>query len=133
MLFHVRILTSKKEGCVIMGWREDVEENVRSGIVELLILQLLCERDMYGYEIRRFLDERTDGAFKMKEGSLYGPLYRMSSRGLISSHREMAGEKRFRMYYHIEETGKDYLTYGKEQMDFVFAGVRKLLEWKPED
>ena len=116
-----------------MGWREDVEENVRSGIVELLILQLLCERDMYGYEIRRFLDERTDSAFKMKEGSLYGPLYRMSSRGLISSHREMAGEKRFRMYYHIEDAGKDYLNYGKEQMDYVFAGVKKLLEWKSEE
>ena len=38
-----------------MKWQNDIYENVRSGLVELLILQLLCERDMYGYEIRQFL------------------------------------------------------------------------------
>lgn len=112
-----------------MEWKTDIEENVRSGIVELLILQLLCERDMYGYEIRQFLSQRTDHAYDMKEGSLYGPLYRMSSRNLISSHKEMAGAKRFRMYYHIEDEGRAYLEYGKEQIQFVFAGIMRLLNW----
>ena len=115
-----------------MEWKTDIEENVRSGIVELLILHLLCERDMYGYEIRQFLSQRTGGAYEMKEGSLYGPLYRMSSRGLISSYKKMAGEKRFRMYYRIEESGREYLAYGKEQIDFVFAGVMTLLNWKEQ-
>ena len=110
----------------LMKWQNDIYENVRSGLVELLILQLLCERDMYGYEIRQFLDDRTQGAFKLKEGSLYGPLYRMSSRNLVSSHKEMAGEKRFRMYYHIEPAGVEYLKYGKEQIDLVFGGVENL-------
>lgn len=115
-----------------MEWKSDIEENVRSGIVELLILQLLCERDMYGYEIKQFLEQRTNGAYEMKEGSLYGPLYRMSSRNLISSHKELAGEKRFRMYYHIEEPGREYLAYGKEQIDIVFDGIKTLLNWKEE-
>lgn len=34
-------------------WKNDIEENVRSGIVELLILQLLSETDMYGYQIKQ--------------------------------------------------------------------------------
>ena len=84
-----------------MEWKNDIDENVRSGIVELL----------------------------MKQASLYGPLYRMSSRGLISSHKEMAGEKRFRMYYHIEDKGREYLEYGKEQINLVFSGVMNLLNW----
>lgn len=108
-------------------WKKDIDENVRSGIVELLVLKLLCNKDMYGYEIRKTLFEKTNGAFDMKEASLYGPLYRMQSRGLISSHREMAGEKRFRMYYHIEDEGRAYLAYGLEQIDFVFGGVFALL------
>jgi len=111
-----------------MKWQNDIYENVRSGLVELLILQLLCERDMYGYEVRQYLNERTNGAFKLKEGSLYGPLYRMSSRNLVSTHKEMAGEKRFRMYYHIEPAGREYLEYGKEQIKFVFAGVENLFD-----
>lgn len=116
-----------------MKWKSDIEENVRSGLVELLILHLLGDRDMYGYEIRKMLAERTNGAFIMKDAALYGPLYRMASRGLISSHKEMAGEKRFRMYYHLEDYGKEYLAYGKEQIDFVFSGVMNLLNGKEID
>ena len=108
-------------------YHADIEENVRSGLVELLILHLLTEEDMYGYQIRQELEKRTGGAFVMKEGSLYGPLYRMSERKLISSHKEMAGEKRFRNYYHIEEVGREYLEYGRKQIEFVFAGVQMLL------
>ena len=116
-----------------MDWKNYIDENVRAGIVELLILHLLCERDMYGYEIRQTLSSRTNNAFIMREASLYGPLYRMASRGLISSHKEMAGEKRFRMYYHIEDYGREYLAYGEEQIRFVFGGVMNLLEWKARD
>lgn len=87
---------------------------------------------MYGYEIIRLLAERTNNSFIMKQASLYGPLYRMSSRGLISSHKETAGEKRFRMYYHIEDTGREYLDYGKEQINFVFSGVMNLLNWSKD-
>ena len=36
-------------------WKSDIEENTRSGIVELLILQLLSEEDMYGYQIKQKL------------------------------------------------------------------------------
>ena len=39
----------------------------------------------------------------------------------------MAGEKRFRNYYHIEKPGKEYLDYGKEQIKFVFSGVQMLM------
>ena len=41
----------------------------------------------------------------------------------------MAGEKRFRMYYHIEDKGREYLEYGKEQINLVFSGVMNLLNW----
>lgn len=116
-----------------MDWKKDIDENVRGGIVELLVLHLLCERDMYGYEIRQTLAKRTNMAYEMKEASLYGPLYRMSSRGLISSHKEMAGEKRFRMYYHIEDAGREYLAYGKEQIEYVFSGIMRLLNWEGDD
>ncbi len=116
-----------------MEWKKDIEENVRSGLVELLILNLLSERDMYGYEIRQMLAKRTNKAFDLKETALYGPLYRMSARNLITSHKEMAGEKRFRMYYHLEDQGKEYLKYGKEQIALVFDGIMSLMNWKAEE
>lgn len=113
-----------------MTWKESIDENVRLGIVELLILHMLSERDMYGYEIKEALATRTNYAFLIKEGSLYGPLYRMQSRGIITSRKEMVVNKRFRMYYSLTEHGREYLEYGKEQMKIVFAGVESLLNWK---
>ena len=113
-----------------MTWKESIDENVRLGIVELLILHMLSERDMYGYEIKEALATRTNNAFIIKEGSLYGPLYRMQSRGIITSRKEMVVNKRFRMYYMLTDHGREYLEYGKEQMKIVFAGVESLLNWK---
>ena len=113
-----------------MTWKDSIDENVRLGIVELLILHMLSERDMYGYEIKEELAVRTNNAFLIKEGSLYGPLYRMQSRGIITSRKEMVVNKRFRMYYMLTDHGREYLEYGKEQMKIVFAGVESLLSWK---
>ena len=87
---------------------------------------------MYGYEIRKALAQRTNNAFEMKEASLYGPLYRMSSRGLISSRKEVVNGKRFRVYYRIEDFGRQYLAYGIEQIRYVFSGVINLLDGKDE-
>ncbi len=116
-----------------MKWKKDIYENVRSGIVELLVLHLLRERDMYGYELRNTLAKRTNHAFDLKDVALYGPLYRMNSRGLVSSHRELVGERRFRVYYHIEEAGQKYLDYGEEQIQLVFSGIMNLFTWNEEE
>ena len=99
------------------------------GYVELLILKMLTEQDMYGYQIRQELERRTCGAFQIKEGSLYGPLYRMSERKLISAHKELVGEKRFRNYYTIEDSGREYLEFAVKEMEIVFAGIKSLFEW----
>ncbi len=114
-------------------WKATVDENLRMGFVELLILQMLTERDMYGYEIKKELSDRTNGAFQFVESSLYIPLLRMASRGLVSSRKEITVGKRFRTYYHIEEFGRKYLAYGKEQCKDLFVGITKLLNWEESD
>lgn len=111
-----------------MSWKDDVDENIKCGLIEVLILSLLSEEDMYGYRIRTELANRTNQTFIVKEGSLYGPLYRMQERKLISSRRELVGEKRFRNYYHIEESGKEYLEYAVKQFQIIFNGATHLIE-----
>ena len=86
-----------------MAWEDDIEENIKCGLVEFLILALLTTEDMYGYRIKTELAVRTNNAIIVKEGSLYGPLYRMEQRKLISSRKELVGEKRFRNYYQSDK------------------------------
>lgn len=120
-------------GSIHMKWKNDIDENVRSGIVELLILKLLSEEKMYGYQIKQELSKRTGGVFVIKEGSLYGPLYRMFERKLISSEKILVGEKRFRNYYCIEEAGHEYLEYGLAELSKVYRGVHELLNFHAEE
>lgn len=111
-----------------MAWSDNVQENIKSGLIEFLILSLLSKEDMYGYQIKTELANKTNQTFIVKEGSLYGPLYRMEERGLISSRKEMVGERRFRNYYHIEKFGKEYLEFAVKEFCLVYAGAHNLMK-----
>ena len=98
------------------------------GSTAILILTLLEKEDMYGYKIKTELAEKTNNAIIVKEGSLYGPLYRMEERKLISSRKELVGEKRFRNYYHIEDAGKEYLEFAVNEFKTIFDGAYNLIK-----
>ena len=51
------------------------ERQLKKGVLEILVLHLLSEQDMYGYQLIMALDERSQGMFKLKEGTLYPILY----------------------------------------------------------
>ena len=52
----------------------------------------------------------------------------MEQRKLISSRKELVGEKRFRNYYHIESTGREYLDYAIKEFQIIFGGAANLIE-----
>lgn len=55
------------------------------GTLELLVRRTLAWGPRHGYAIARWLEESTQEALRVKEGSLYPALYRMEQRGLVSS------------------------------------------------
>jgi DNA-binding PadR family transcriptional regulator len=81
---------------------------MRKGSTEFLILSLLMERPMYGYEISQQLKLRSGGYFEMKEGLLYPALHRMRHNGLLSTEWRIIGGRR-RKYYSLTPLGKDVL------------------------
>lgn len=75
-------------------------------MVEAIILKLLSERPMYGYEIIRVVLERTDGAFEWKEGTLYPWLHRLEQDGLIESSWNFSDSGKPRKYYALSKRGE---------------------------
>jgi len=74
------------------------------GNAEILVLALLRERPMYGYEIIRELAERSEGYFNMEEGHLYPILHRLEGQGLAQTEwREVDGRRR--RYYALTRDG----------------------------
>lgn len=80
--------------------------DMRKGSTTVLILSLVAERPMYGYQIAKELERRSEGYFDFKEGTLYPALHRMEKEGLLRSEWQVVAEGPSRKYYHITEKGK---------------------------
>ncbi len=78
------------------------------GGLDLLVLHLLSEREMYGYEIVTELDKRSQSVFQMKEGTLYPLLHRLEKEGAVTAYEEKK-EGRTRRYYRLTRRGRGRL------------------------
>ena len=69
------------------------------GSTETLLLCLFREQPMYGYQIIKELERKSNGYFKFKEGTLYPALHRLEARGLIRGKWERISAGQERRYY----------------------------------
>ena len=98
---------------------------LKKAVIELLILKLLSEHDMYGYQITQELKKRSNGQFTLLEGSMYPILYRLSDNNYISSYVRQTGIRQTRTYYHIEALGIDRL----QNMMLEFQKSMQIIEF----
>lgn len=86
----------------------DLDNQLKKGILSIVVLKLIRERDMYGYEIIQELDSLSAGYYKLKEGTLYPVLYRLEDSGLVENYRVFDQEERKvpRKYYKITDEGR---------------------------
>ncbi len=83
----------------------DFDGELMRGVVEPLVLRLVSERPMYGYEIIKVVNERTDKAFAWREGTLYPCLHRLEAAGLVQGEWREAQSGKPRKYYRITRRG----------------------------
>lgn len=76
--------------------------------VEMLVLTLLSERAMYGYEIIQIVNERTGGEFNWKEGTLYPVLHRLEGKGFLATEWQLGDTGKKRKYYQLSSKGQVY-------------------------
>ena len=86
-----------------------LRDQMRKGSSEIIILSLLAQEPMYGYQITRELERRSAGYFNMKEGLLYPTLHRMEQGELVASEWSTVVGRRRRKYYRLTEKGRQAL------------------------
>lgn len=64
---------------------ERFSQQLKKGVLEMLVLQMICEKPAYGYELLTKLEARSGGLLKLKEGTLYPILYRLEDDGMIEA------------------------------------------------
>ncbi|MYL30151.1 MULTISPECIES: PadR family transcriptional regulator [Halobacillus] len=93
-----------------------MDREIMKGSIDILMLNLVNHRDMYGYEIVKHLKEQSDQLYSMSEGTLYPALKRLERKQWLTSYwSETTGGRR--KYYRITDEGRTILQ-------------QKLQEWK---
>jgi PadR family transcriptional regulator PadR len=98
-----------------------------SGVPELLLLRLLAQREMYGYELVRSIRQVTDEAISLGEGVIYPALHSLERNGSLKSKRKPVGG-RTRVYYSLTAKGRRRLKKLSEDWRRIQGGVSTALE-----
>lgn len=102
------------------------EKNSAAGNTSMLLLQLLSERDMYGYEMIETLGKRSENLFELKAGTLYPLLHTLESQNfLVSYESEVMGK--MRKYYGITKEGRKALEKKKKEWQSYTKAITQVL------
>jgi len=98
------------------------------GNIDSLLLCLIGQQQMYGYQIIKELEQRSQGYFKFKEGTLYPALHRLEGAGLILGRWQILPSGRQRKYYHVTSKGHSILVEKRGQWQDFLAAVNLIIQ-----
>ncbi len=97
------------------------------GTLDAIVLKTLSWGPRHGYAIARWIEEITDDALRIEEGSLYPALYRLERRGWIEAEWGLSENNRKVKFYHLTEAGRERLAVETAQWSRITTAVSKIL------
>ena len=101
-----------------------IDKSLIQGSLAMLILRLLEEKDMYGYEMIETLRGKSNNVFELKAG--YPLLHSLEEKNFVSSYEDDSSGKT-RKYYHLSGEGKRFLKEKKEEWEVYSTAVAGVL------
>lgn len=103
-----------------------IDRTLVSGSMSMLILRLLSEKDMYGYEMIDTLRKRSENVFELKAGTLYPLLHSLEDKNHLTSYeKEVSGK--VRKYYSITKEGRKFLEKKCDEWEQYAKAVTNVL------
>lgn len=103
----------------------------KKGSADILILALVAQEPLHGYEIAGRIEARSGGTLVFTLASLYATLYRLEARRLIRGRWvEQAGQRR-RRYYRITEQGRQVLADQRADWTRFIAALSEVVGLPP--
>jgi PadR family transcriptional regulator PadR len=95
------------------------------GTTTLLVLTVLRDGELYGYEIAQQVRERSGGAFAPSEGSLYPALHALEADGALEASWRVSDRGPRRRYYKITRSGLAMLDAHAQEWAAFSTGMAK--------
>ena len=103
-----------------------VDKSLLTGSMTMLILKLLSEKDMYGYEMIDTLRKKSQNVFELKAGTLYPLLHGLEEKGMLKvDEQEFLGKTR--KYYSITKEGRKLLKSKTEEWNVYSGAIANVL------
>lgn len=103
-----------------------IDRTLVSGSMAMMILRLLSEKDMYGYEMIDTLRQRSQNVFELKAGTLYPLLHSLEDKHFLTCYeQEVLGKTR--KYYRITKEGKKHLEEKRSEWQEYSRAVTNVL------
>lgn len=99
----------------------DFHKEILKGYVDIIIISILKDEEMYGYEILKKIKEKTQNIYEMKEATLYVSLKRLEKKELIKGYwreDECSGGGR-RRYYKVLNNGIEFYNSMSVEWDIM--------------
>lgn len=105
-----------------------INKSLLTGSAAMLILKLLEDGDMYGYQMIEELAKRSNDTFSLKAGTLYPLLHDLEKKEMINSYEKNADSARLRKYYSLTKKGKGLLAEKKEEWKTYSSAINQVLK-----
>ena len=99
------------------------------GALDLLILKILARGALHGYGLAQRIQQISEDALRVEEGSLYPALHRMEQLEWIEAEWKPTENGRRAKYYKLTPTGRKQLACEQEQWSRVAGAVEKVLRY----
>jgi PadR family transcriptional regulator PadR len=103
-----------------------INKELMKGSTVILILTLLSQKEMYGYEMTKEIEKHSNGIFSFNEGTLYPILHTLEAEKWVESYWDKS-EGRKRKYYRITNEGKLQLKEKKAEWQIFRTAVDQVI------
>jgi PadR family transcriptional regulator PadR len=97
------------------------------GTLDLLILKTVALEPQHGWAISERVQQMSNDALRIQQGSLYPALHRLERRGLIKAHWGTSENNRRAKYYELSSDGRQQLEVEKDAWAKLTAAVAQVL------
>ena len=100
---------------------DTIHTQFKKGVLELLVLSIVRDKDIYGYELVEKVREIVD----VNEGTIYPILKRLTNEGYFETYLEESSEGPTRKYYHITVLGRQHQEEVLEEWNLFSEKIKK--------
>src|SRR5438132_10779965 len=108
--------------------KSDSNPDFLPGTLEMLILKTLSRASNHGWGIAQHIQQTSQDALKIGEGSLYPALQRLLLNEFVEAEWGVTENNRRARYYRITAAGRKQLEEEKRSFKFLLAGIARVMD-----